>query len=99
MDRPPRESHEHEVRKRTGPASSGSLQYRHLDVQDVDQVERCMNEIASKHNRLDGFGAAAVEYIYIYCSLSFTGVKCVCRHNGAKPTKQLTEEDIAMSGC
>lgn len=60
MDRPPREEDGfHEVRKRIDPASSGSLQYQHLDVQDVNQVEQSMNEAASRHNRLDGLVAAA----------------------------------------
>lgn len=60
MDRPPGEQHGfREAQKRVRSASRGSLQYRDLDVQSADKVELCMDQIASRHNRLDGLVTAA----------------------------------------
>ena len=49
----------HETEKSLAPQSEGSLNYRQVDVQDAENLDAVMGEIADKHQRFDGIVAAA----------------------------------------
>ena len=48
-----------EAQSRVSPKWGGSLAYRRVDVEDTDNLEEVIGEIAHEHNRLDGVIAAA----------------------------------------
>lgn len=47
------------IQKRAESELGTSLSYRRIDVRDVDQLNSIVEEIADKHQRLDGLIAAA----------------------------------------
>lgn len=50
------------IQKRAKAELGTSLEYRQIDVRDVEKLNEIVEEIASKHGRLDGLvGAAGIQ--------------------------------------
>jgi NAD(P)-dependent dehydrogenase (short-subunit alcohol dehydrogenase family) len=60
LDRLPEPDQEfYTVQERLGPGYGGLLRYGKVDVRDAINLDHTIDEIASRHNRLDGLIAAA----------------------------------------
>lgn len=60
LDRLPEPSPEfHDIAARAEKEHGTQLQYRQVDVREVEQLNKIVEDIASKHGRLDGLIAAA----------------------------------------
>ncbi|KAK0267278.1 hypothetical protein LTR35_016451 [Friedmanniomyces endolithicus] len=54
----------YETQGRVADRFEGTLSYRHVDVQNAEQVDSVIAEIAAEHSRLDGLIAAAgIQYV------------------------------------
>lgn len=91
-----------EAQKGNNSALAGSLHYRNVDVQDMNNVDQTMKEIASGHNRLDGLiaadGSKQVEQASEYTPSQLDEIMSI-KYNGVFHTATSAARQMMQKNC